>query len=119
MDIKGKVVIVTGASSGIGEATAREFGREGARVVLAARRLDRLEEIAKEIDTLGSGAETLVVQADLSRLEDIQSLIQRTMKRFGCIDVLVNNAGFGRLDWLEELDPKKDIEAQFDINVLG
>jgi hypothetical protein len=119
MDIKGSVVIVTGASSGIGEATARQFGREGARVVLAARRLDRLEALAREIHGLGTGAEALVVQADLSRLEDIQSLIRQTLDRFGRIDVLVNNAGFGRLDWLENLDPRKDIEALFDVNVLG
>jgi short-subunit dehydrogenase len=119
MDIKGKVVIVTGASSGIGEATAREFGREGAKAVLAARRVELLEALAREINGMGTGAETLVVQADLSKLEDIQALIAQTLERFGRIDVLVNNAGFGRLDWLENLDPKKDIEAQFDVNVLG
>jgi uncharacterized protein len=119
MDIKGKVVVVTGASSGIGEATARQFGREGANVVLAARRVDRLESLAQEINAMSTGAETLVVQADLSKLEDIQSLINQTLSKFGRIDVLVNNAGFGRLDWLENLDPKKDIESQFDVNVLG
>jgi short-subunit dehydrogenase len=119
MDIKGKVVIVTGASSGIGEATARQFGREGAKVALAARRVERLETLAKEIQTMNTGAEALVVQADLSKLEDIQSLIKQTLDRFGHIDVLVNNAGFGRLDWLENLDPVKDIQAQFDVNVLG
>jgi short-subunit dehydrogenase len=119
MEIKGKVVVVTGASSGIGEATARQFGREGAKVVLAARRVDRLESLAQEINAMGTGAETLVVQADLSKLEDIQSLVNQTLSKFGRIDVLVNNAGFGRLDWLENLDPKKDIQAQFDVNVLG
>lgn len=119
MEIKGKVVIVTGASSGIGEATAREFGREGAKVVLTARRLDRLKALAQEIHDMKTGAETLVIQADLSRLEDIESLITQTMNTFGHIDVLVNNAGFGRLNWLEKLDPEKDIEAQFDVNVLG
>ncbi len=106
MEPKGKVVIVTGASSGIGEATAREFGREGAKVVLAARRVDRLEALATEIAAMGSGAETLVVAADLSKLEDIQSLVKQTLDKFGRIDVLVNNAGFGRLDWLENLDPR-------------
>ncbi|HET9590175.1 MAG TPA: SDR family oxidoreductase [Anaerolineales bacterium] len=119
MDVKGKVVIVTGASSGIGEATARRFGREGAKVVLAARRVDRLEALAQEISGMGTGAETLVVPADLSKLEDIKSLIDQTLETFGRIDVLVNNAGFGRLDWLENLDPVKDIRAQFDVNVLG
>lgn len=119
MDIKGKVVIVTGASSGIGEATARAFGRAGAKVVLAARRVDKLQTLAQEVNTMGSGAETLVVQADLSKLEDIQAMIAQTLERFGRIDVLVNNAGFGRLDWLENLDPIKDIQAQMDVNVMG
>ena len=119
MDIKGKVVVVTGASSGIGDATARQFGLEGARLVLAARRVDRLEALAQEINGMGTGAETLVVAADLSRLEDIQALIRQTMEKYGRIDVLVNNAGFGHLDWLENLDPKKDIQSQFDVNVLG
>lgn len=119
MDVRNRVVMVTGASSGIGEATARQFGREGAKLVLAARRLDRLEAIAREIRSTGLGAETLVVQADLSRLEDVQFLISQTLDAFGRIDVLVNNAGMGHLDWLENLDPKEDIEAQFDINVLG
>ncbi|MEP6894854.1 MAG: SDR family oxidoreductase [Chloroflexota bacterium] len=119
MNIKGKVVIVTGASSGIGEATARQFGREGAKLVLAARRVDRLETLAKEISAMNTDAETLVVQADLSKLEDIQAMIKQAIATFGRIDVLVNNAGFGRLDWLENLDPIKDIQAQFDVNVLG
>ncbi|MBK9210808.1 MAG: SDR family oxidoreductase [Anaerolineales bacterium] len=119
MDIKGKVVIVTGASSGIGEAAAREFGREGATVVLAARRVDKLQALAKEVNAMNTSAQTLVVQADLSKLEDIQSMIAQTLERFGRIDVLVNNAGFGRLDWLENLDPIKDIQAQMDVNIMG
>jgi short-subunit dehydrogenase len=117
MEVKGKVVIVTGASSGIGEATAREFGREGAKVVLAARRVDKLQTLAEEINKMGT--ESLVVQADLSKLEDIQSLVKQTLEKFNRIDILVNNAGFGRLDWLENLDPIKDIQAQIDVNVMG
>lgn len=119
MDIKGKVVIVTGASSGIGEATAREFGREGAKVVLAARRVDKLQALAQEINGMSTSAQAYVVQADLSKLEDIQKLISQTLEIFGRIDILVNNAGFGRLDWLENLDPVKDIQAQIDVNVMG
>lgn len=119
MDIKGRVVIVTGASSGIGEATAREFARESAKVVLAARRVDKLESLAKEIDAMGTGAQAHVVQADLAKLDDIQKLVDETVQVFGHIDVLVNNAGFGRLDWLENLDPVKDIQAQIDVNVMG
>jgi NADP-dependent 3-hydroxy acid dehydrogenase YdfG len=118
-EISGKVVIVTGASSGIGEATARAFGRAGARLVLAARRLDRLQALAGEIQAQGTGAEALPVAADLSCLADIQQMIEAARDRFGRVDVLFNNAGFGRLDWLENLDPAKDIEAQFAVNVLG
>jgi short-subunit dehydrogenase len=119
MNMTAKVVIVTGASSGIGEATAREFAKQGAKIVLAARRVDKLEALADEITTMKTGAETLVVQADLSKLEDIQGMIEQTLEKFGRIDVLVNNAGFGRLDWLENLDPVKDIQAQIDVNVMG
>jgi short-subunit dehydrogenase len=115
--VQGKVVVVTGASSGIGEATALEFGRQGARVVLAARRLDRLEAAAQAIRA--GGGEALPVAADLSRGEDIRGLVQRTRDHFGRIDVLFNNAGFGRIGWLENLDPDKDIAAQFEVNVLG
>ncbi len=117
MEPKGKVVIVTGASSGIGEATAREFAKEGAKVVLAARRVDKLQTLAEEINKMGT--EAFVVQADLSKLEDIQKLVAETLAKFNRIDVLVNNAGFGRLDWLENLDPVKDIQAQIDVNVMG
>ena len=119
MDIKNKVVIVTGASSGIGEATARAFGREGAKVVLAARRVDKLQTLAQEINSMNTGAQTLVIQADLFKLDDIQAMIAQTLEKFGRIDILVNNAGFGRLDWLENLDPIKDIQAQIELNVLG
>jgi NADP-dependent 3-hydroxy acid dehydrogenase YdfG len=118
-EISGQVVVVTGASSGIGEATARAFGRAGARLVLAARRLERLEALAAEIQAQAGGAQALPVAADLSRLDDIQNLVAQTKAHFGRIDVLFNNAGFGRLDWLEKLDPVKDIEAQLDVNVLG
>ena len=88
-------------------------------VILAARRVDKLQALAQEILAMNTSAETLVVQTDLSKLEDIQSLIKQTLDKFGRMDVLVNNAGFGRLDWLENLDPVKDIQAQFDVNVLG
>lgn len=115
--LHGKVVVVTGASSGIGEATARAFRAAGCRLVLAARRLDRLQTIAEEL--VSQGGEALAVAADLTRLEDIRALRERTLERFGRIDVLFNNAGFGRIDWLENLDPEKDIAAQFAVNVLG
>ena len=117
--IQGKVVVITGASAGIGAATAREFARAGAHVVVAARRLDRLQALAAEIEAMSTGAQALAVAADLSQLVDIEKLIAQTLARFGRIDVLFNNAGFGRLGWLEKLDPVKDIQAQVNVNVLG
>ncbi len=118
-EVKGKVVVVTGASSGIGAATALAFGRAGARVVLAARRLEKLKAVAAEIEALETGAAALPVEADLSKLADIVRLVEATQEHFGRIDILFNNAGFGRLNWLEKLDPVKDIEAQLAVNVLG
>lgn len=113
------VVIVTGASSGIGEAAAREFGRLGARLVLAARRIGRLRALAREIEALGAGSECLAVRADLAKLEDVIRVVEQTRRRWGRVDVLVNNAGFGRIDWLENLDPARDIRAQLDVNLTG
>lgn len=111
------VIVVTGASSGIGAATARLFGQRGYRTVLAARRRERLEALAEEIRA--QGGEALVVPCDLTRLEDIERLAQETLQAYGQVDVLLNNAGFGRLDWLENLDPVQDIERQFRVNLLG
>jgi NADP-dependent 3-hydroxy acid dehydrogenase YdfG len=111
------VILVTGASSGIGEVTARFFGDRGYRVVLAARRFDRLEALSRTIQD--AGGQALPVAADVSNLEDIQNLVGAALEEFGQIDVLFNNAGFGRLAWLEDLDPVKDIEAQLQVNLNG
>lgn len=111
------VILITGASSGIGEATARLFAREGYRVSLGARRLDRLESLAEEIQSAGGQARA--VQADLTSLADIQNLVRTTLDQFGQLDVLFNNAGFGRLNWCEDLDPVKDVEAQLQINLVA
>ncbi len=112
-----KVAIVTGASSGIGEATARLFAQEGYRVVLAARRLERLQTLQTEIEAAGGTA--LAVQTDITQLADIQHMVAETLTVFGQVDVLVNNAGFGRVKWLEQLDPVDDIEAMLRTNLLG
>ncbi len=111
------VMVVSGASSGIGAATARLFGQEGYRVVLAARRFERLEYLADEIQS--TGGQALAVAADMTKLEDIHNLVETCLEHYGQIDVLLNNAGFGRLDWLENLDALKDIEAQIRVNLLG
>jgi hypothetical protein len=112
-----KVAIVTGASSGIGAATARIFAQEGFRVVLAARRIDRLEELVNGIRE--GGGEALAVQTDVGNYVEIEDLVAAALKQYGQIDVLFNNAGFGRFKWLEEMDPQRDITSQFDVNVLG
>lgn len=90
VDLKGKVVIVTGASSGIGAALAQAFSREGARVTLTARRLNRLQEVARKCS-----AEVLVVPADLNQERDRSEVVRQTMTRWNRIDILVNNAGLG------------------------
>jgi NADP-dependent 3-hydroxy acid dehydrogenase YdfG len=111
------VILITGASSGIGEATARLFALKGYRVVIAARRSERLDALAE--DLRGEGAEVLPVKTDVTDLTQIQRLTNSSLEKFGRIDILFNNAGFGRLKWLEELDPMVDIKAQIDTNLLG
>lgn len=91
MDLTERVAIVTGASSGIGEATARALSRSGCSVVLAARREERLETIAEDLD-----GETLVVPTDVSDPDDAESLVEQTIAAFDMVDVLVNNAGIAR-----------------------
>lgn len=89
--LENKVAIVTGSNSGVGAATAELFAKEGAKVVICARRLDKLEEVANKIRD--NGGEVLVVQTDVSKVEDCENLIAKTVETFGRVDVLVNNAG--------------------------
>ena len=91
MQLPGKVVLITGASGGIGAATARELARRGATVVVAARRVEELQALAEEINRQGGRA--LAIPADVSRREDIDRMVQTTVETYGRIDVLVNNAG--------------------------
>jgi short-subunit dehydrogenase len=112
-----KVVLITGASSGFGADAARLFAKEGCIVVLAARRVDRLTAIADEIR--GAGGQAFVVPLDVAELSQVDEAIQTIFDTFDRIDILFNNAGFGRLDWLEKLDPRSDIEAQIAVNLTG
>jgi NADP-dependent 3-hydroxy acid dehydrogenase YdfG len=115
--LSGKVVLITGASSGFGEAAAKLFSQEGCKIVLAARRMERLEELANEIQA--KGGEALPVSMDVTQPSQIESMVQAAVDRFGHIDILFNNAGFGRLDWFEALDPIKDIQGQINVDLLG
>jgi NADP-dependent 3-hydroxy acid dehydrogenase YdfG len=113
----GEVIIITGASSGIGEAAAELFGKEGYKVVLAARRIGRLETIATKI--IKSGGDALPVKTDVINPESVENLINVSVKHWGKIDILFNNAGTGRVGWLENLDPIKEIDPQVNVNLLG
>jgi NADP-dependent 3-hydroxy acid dehydrogenase YdfG len=111
--LAGKTAVVTGASSGIGEATARRLAREGCNVVLAARREDRLNTLAAE---LGEGA--LAAPTDVTDPAACAALVARTVERFGSLEILVNNAGLGLYGSVAEGDPE-DWRKMFDVNVLG
>lgn len=91
MKLKNKVVIITGANSGIGECIAKRFASEGANLVIAARRLDKLNKISKEITD--KGGKVLVVRTDVRKESDLENLIRKTIETFDTIDILINNAG--------------------------
>jgi hypothetical protein len=111
-----KVVIVTGASSGIGRETALAFAREGARVVLGARSEAKLRELAEAHSQWRD--RLLVVPADVTKDEDVQRLVATTMANFGRIDILVNNAGVGMRAMFEHM-PLDDVRALMDVNLYG
>jgi len=112
MDVKGKVAIVTGASRGIGLATAKLLSSKGAKLVLVARSKDKLEQLAAELP------DAIVVTADISKAEDVKNMVKQAYEHFGEIDILVNNAGQGYDVPVE----KTDIEIFhyiFDLDVVG
>jgi NADP-dependent 3-hydroxy acid dehydrogenase YdfG len=115
-NIKGKVVAITGASSGIGEATALMLAAHGAKVVLAARRLDRLEALANRIKE--AGGEAIYMVTDVKKRNDLANLIAYANDAFGRVDVLVNNAGIAHLARVDELKVE-DWEEMIDINLKG
>src|SRR5690606_37998342 len=116
MNWQGKVVIVTGASSGIGKAYAELFGQKGASVVLAARSVQSLEEVKAKISATASGV--LVVKADVSVEDDCKNLIETTVKEFGKIDVLINNAGISMRSLLNDTDTSV-IKRLMEVNFYG
>ena len=114
--IKDKVVVITGASSGIGEATALLLAERGAKVVLGSRGPDRLKDLAARI--AASGGEAIYARTDVKRREDVADLVGLAIERHGKLDVLVNNAGIAPISPLDELRVD-DWEEMIDVNLKG
>ncbi|MCA0964960.1 SDR family oxidoreductase [Salipiger bermudensis] len=115
-NITGKVVIITGASSGMGEATARDLAAKGAKVALGARRTDRLDALVNEIKA--AGGEAIAVATDVTKLEDVQNLVDTAKETFGTVDVIFNNAGLMPLSPLDSLRID-EWNQMIDVNMKG
>jgi NADP-dependent 3-hydroxy acid dehydrogenase YdfG len=113
-DMKDKVVVITGASSGLGEAAARHLSRHGAKLVLGARRLERLQALAREL-SLGDEA---AVQTDVTQYAQVKNLVDRAVKSHGRIDVIINNAGLMPQSLLERLKVD-EWDRMIDVNIKG
>jgi NADP-dependent 3-hydroxy acid dehydrogenase YdfG len=114
--LENKIAIVTGASSGIGMATALALAEAGAKVTLAARRKDRLGNIKKKIADLGG--EALVIQTDVSARDQVEAMVAQTRKKWGRVDILVNNAGVMLLSFIDKLKVD-EWERMIDVNFKG
>lgn len=114
--LAGKVALVTGASAGIGAALARELAHEGADVVLTARRRDRIQELAREIEATGGHA--IAVECDVTRDGDLERAVTAAVQRYGRLDIAVANAGFGVAGRVDELS-LEDYRRQLETNVFG
>ncbi|MBN9391711.1 MAG: SDR family oxidoreductase [Chloroflexi bacterium] len=116
MDIQGKVTIITGASTGIGRATARLFAEKGAIVVLAARSAAKLEEIAQELRS--QGKEALAVPTDVTQEDAVRQLVAKTIEKYGRVDILINNAGMGSAGPIVNY-PADSYRQLIDLNIMG
>lgn len=115
-NIKDKVIVITGASSGMGEAAARHLADQGARIVLAARRSDRIDALAKDISAKGGKA--IAVATDVTRADDVQKLVDTAISMWGRIDVLINNAGVMPLSSLDQAKVS-EWDMMIDVNLRG
>ena len=115
-NITGKVIVITGASSGMGEATARDLAAKGARVVLGARRADRLDAIVQDISE--AGGQAAAVATDVTKLDEVQRLVDTAKKTYGRVDVIFNNAGLMPLSPLESLRID-EWNQMIDVNMKG
>lgn len=115
-NIKGKVVVITGASSGLGEAAAKHLSQLGATVVVGARRAERIEKLAKEIR--GNGGKSLAIAADVTNRDQVKKLVDSAVKEFGRIDVILNNAGIMPLSPMERINVD-EWDKMIDVNIKG
>jgi NAD(P)-dependent dehydrogenase (short-subunit alcohol dehydrogenase family) len=116
MEIRDKVVLITGASAGIGLATARRFAAAGAKLALVARSADVLNHLAEELKSQGSDA--VALPADVSNPKQVQRVIEETARHYGRLDVVINNAGQAAVGTIADLNPD-DFRKIFDLNVIG
>jgi NAD(P)-dependent dehydrogenase (short-subunit alcohol dehydrogenase family) len=114
--LSGTTAVITGATSGIGRETAREFARAGSKVVIAGRRKERLQEIQAEIEA--TGAQALAVTTDVADQAQVEALIEKAVAQFGRVDVLVNNAGVAIASGFEEM-PMEDFRRLMEVNFWG
>ena len=114
--LRARVALVTGASKGIGRATALRLAQDGANMVIAATSNDLLEKVKGELE--GLGAESIAVRCDVTHLSECEDLVQQALSRFGHIDILVNNAGVGFSGKIVDSDPK-EAEQMVKVNILG
>jgi hypothetical protein len=115
--LENKVVLITGASSGFGEDAALLFAKEKCRVVLAARRIDRLQSLAEKIQDLGG--EAIAVPVDIVDSLEVDNLVKTTIDLYGQIDILFNNAGIGRVEWFENHSLERDIDTLVHVNLIA
>ena len=115
-NIQGKVIVITGASSGLGEATARHLAQLGAKVVLGARRIERLQQLVHDIES--ADGQALSVATDVQRRSDVENLVQQAIQKFGRVDVLINNAGIMPLAAMSKLKVD-EWEQTIDVNIKG
>ena len=116
MTIEGKVAIITGASSGIGYATALALSKAGAKVAIGARRVDKLEQLENEINK--NGGEALAQKLDVTKKDDCDAFVDQTVKKWGTVDILVNNAGLMPLSFVKNLKVD-EWEQMVDVNIKG
>lgn len=116
MDLKNKVILITGASSGIGKATAMRLAKEGASMVLCARSEDELKQLKDQIEQIGGKA--LVAKTDVTKAAEFEKAVSMAVAEFGSVDVLINNAGLMPLSYVEKLKTD-EWEKMIDVNIKG